>query len=87
MNETRIQQATPEQLIKLLDIELHTVRGRHTGDSGQRRMALVVGGLLFIVGACCSALLILQQMLSDLKQREVARDIQHDAPSSEARNY
>ena len=73
MNETRIPQPRPEQLVKLLDAQLHMTRGRRTEDTGQRRIVVLVGGLLFIVVACGAALLILQHLLSDLRERGAAQ--------------
>ena len=87
MNETRIPQATPEQLVKLLDAQLHMTRGQRTEDTGQRRVVVLVGGLLFIVAACGGALLILQHMLSDLREHGAAQAPQAGGPAGETRNF
>ena len=69
-NETRTAQPTPEQLLKLLDAQLNVARTkRATEDHTPRRIALLAGALLLIVAGCGAALLVLQQMLSDLRQR------------------
>ena len=79
-------QATPEQLVKLLETQLHLTRAKRTGDATPRRTALLVGGLLLIVGGCCAALLILQQMLSDLQRHPPAAPPQNEAPAGETKN-
>ena len=87
MNETRIPQATPEQLVKLLDAQLHLTRGQRTEDTGPRRVVVLVGGLLFIVAACGGALLILQHMLSDLREHGASQVPQAGGPAGETRNF
>ena len=71
VDETRNSQPTPEQLLKLLDCQLTLARTkRSTADTNpSRRTALLVGALLLIVGGCGAALLVLQHMLSDLRER------------------
>ena len=86
MDETRMPQATPEQLVKLLETQLHLTRAKRTGDATPRRAALLVGGLFIIVAGCCAALLILQQMLSDLQHRAPAAAPGMDAPAGETKN-
>lgn len=72
-NETRTAQPTPEQLLKLLDSQLHLARAKRTAtDRAPRRVALLAGALLLIIGGCCAALLVLQHLLSDLQTREIA---------------
>ena len=86
MDETRMPQATPEQLVKLLETQLNLTRAKRTGDAAPRRTALLVGGLIIIVAGCCAALLILQQMLSDLQHRPPVAAPQLDARSGEMQN-
>ena len=70
MDETRNSQPTPEQLLKLLDGQLTLARTkRATADNPSRRTALLIGALLLIVGGCGAALLVLQYLLSDLRER------------------
>jgi hypothetical protein len=66
MNETRNQDSTPDQLLELLDAQLAAARSKRGSPTSRSRVALLVGGLLFILVGCGAALLILQQMLSDL---------------------
>ena len=87
MNETRIPQATPEQLVKLLELQLSAKRGSRTEDTGSRRGVLLAGGLLFIVAACGAALLILQYLLSDLRERGAARTPHTGEPAGEMKNF
>ena len=86
MNETRMPQATPEQLLKLLETQLTLTRARRAADHGPHRAALLAGGLILIVGGCCAALLVLQQMLSDLQQHPPAAPPQTVAPAGEIKN-
>lgn len=67
MKETETQGATPEQLLQILDSQLAAQRSHHAGRSRNRAIILVVG-LLFIVVAAGAALLVLDQMLADLRQ-------------------
>ena len=70
VDETRNSQPTPEQLLKLLDGQLTLARTkRSTADNSSRRTALLAGALLLIVGGGCAALLVLQHLLSDLRER------------------
>ena len=67
MKETGTAQATPEQLLQVLDSQLAMQRVQR-GLPGRNRAMLLVGGLLFICIAAGVALLVLAQMLSDLPQ-------------------
>jgi len=64
--ETGTPEATPEQLVQLLDVQLAAQRS-HRSNSGRNRAIILVVGLLFIVAAAGAALLILDQMLADLR--------------------
>ena len=69
VDETRNPQPTPEQLLKLLDGQLTLARTkRSTEDNSSRRIVLLAGALLLIVGGCGAALLVLQHLLSDLRE-------------------
>lgn len=59
-------QATPEQLVQMLDLQLATERGKRAGRSRNRALILVFG-LLAIVAVGGIALIIAQQMLLDLQ--------------------
>ena len=66
--ETGTPEATPEQLMQLLDVQLASQRS-HRQNAGRNRAIILVAGLLFIVAAAGAALLILDQMLSDLRHQ------------------
>ena len=65
MKETETAQATPEQLLQMLDAQLAMQRAQRD-QPGRNRAMLLVGGVLFIVIAAGVALLVLAQMLADL---------------------
>lgn len=66
--ETGMPEATPEQLMQLLDVQLASQRSQRT-NSGRNRAIILVVGLLFIVIAAGAALLVLDQMLVDLRHQ------------------
>jgi hypothetical protein len=68
MKETETPQATPEQLLQLLDSQLAMQRAERAS-AGRNRVAFLIGGVLFIIIGAGIALLILSQMLSDLPHR------------------
>jgi len=67
VKETETQGATPEQLLQILDAQLSSQRS-HRGVSSRNRAIILVVGVLFILGAAGAALLVLDQMLADLRQ-------------------
>ena len=67
MKETEIEGATPEQLMRMLDGELLSHRSQQK-DRGRNRAIIMVAGLLFIVIGAGVALLVLDQMLAEMKQ-------------------
>ena len=87
VNETRTSEPTPDQLIQLLDSQLTLARADRVGDRAPRRAALLVGGMIFIVAGCCVALLILQQMLSDLHEIPPAANPQTGQSTAQSNNY
>lgn len=62
---TKIAEPTPEQLLKLLDLQIAAQRARRQEAPG-KRASLLVGGLIVIIGGALLALLFLQQMIADL---------------------
>ena len=72
MNEIKLREQTPEQLMKLLDSQLAAKRARHSAAS-QRRTAVRVFGAILIVGLCLAAFLILQYVVTELPPRNGAR--------------
>ena len=69
MNQNKTTDATPDQLLQMLEQQIamqHTKRR-----SGVRHRGLILaGGLLLIIGAAFGALLLLQQMLLDAPRPE-----------------
>jgi hypothetical protein len=81
--ETESEGATPEQLMQMLDLQLNSHRSQRAGASRNRAIILVVG-LLFIVAAAGAALLVLDQMLADLRQNGSAA---HPAENGKNTNF
>jgi hypothetical protein len=73
-NQTETAQPTPEQLLKLLDLQLARERTRREKKSRNRASFLVAGILVIIVGAAVS-LLVAQQLLAELHQRDAIQPI------------
>ncbi|MDR3406586.1 MAG: hypothetical protein P4L99_29140 [Chthoniobacter sp.] len=69
MKETETGQSTPEQLLQMLDAQLAAQRS-HRAQSGRNRATILVVGILFIVIAASAALLVLDQMLMDMRQTD-----------------
>ncbi|HEY3901061.1 MAG TPA: hypothetical protein VGM54_20785 [Chthoniobacter sp.] len=67
MKEIPSPEPTPEQLVQLLDAQLAAHRSQRT-KSGRNRAIILVSGVLFIVVAAGAALLILDQMLMDMRE-------------------
>jgi hypothetical protein len=66
MNENTNPEVTPDELLKVLNTELVTMRKKRAKTNPNSRVVLLAGGLLLILAGCGAALLILQQMLVDL---------------------
>ena len=69
MNETETAGATPEQLLKMLDARMAMQRAQRA-HAGRNRMAILVGGVLFIVVGAGIAFVVLSQMVADLQHGE-----------------
>ena len=82
MKETETAQATPEQLLKLLDLQLSAQR-QHRETSHRNRATILVLGVLFVVAAAAAALLVLGQMVEDY--RTTGAPAQRTAAGSEQR--
>ena len=67
MKEIETTQATPEQLLQILDARLAMQRAQR-GPTGRNRAMLLAGGVLFIIIAAGVALMVLSQMLAELPQ-------------------
>jgi hypothetical protein len=68
MHDTKPSEPTPEQLLKLLDLQIELKRSSRgaNGPPQSRRVLVLMLGILFIVGSCFAALLLLQKRLADL---------------------
>ena len=66
MKEIESNEATPEQLLQMLDAQL-AVQRSHREKAGRNRATILVVGILFIVVVATAALLVLQQMLVNLR--------------------
>lgn len=66
--QTETAQPTPEQLLKLLDLQLAQERGKRARKS-RNRATILVAGILFIVVAAGGALIIAQSLLAEMKDR------------------
>ena len=71
MKETESPDATPEQLMQMLDLQLAAQRSQRA-QPGRNRATVLVAGVLFIIAAAGAALLVLDQMLVDIKADKTA---------------
>ena len=71
MNETEINESTPEQLLQILEAQLAFQRSQRAKSSRNRAIFLVAGILMIVLGAG-GALLVLNQILLDLRQSDRA---------------
>ena len=69
MNESKMPESTPEQLLQVLELQLQVQRAQRQRNAG-RRTAIRVGGVLLILGMAIAALLILQYAMSEFSQRD-----------------
>lgn len=86
MNENRSAEATPEQLIKLLEIQLSAQRAKRQRMSANRTAWRVGGVLLILVGAI-AALLILQYAMSELSARDGGARRRMETTQADGRNF
>ncbi|MEQ1860123.1 MAG: hypothetical protein ABMA13_09320 [Chthoniobacteraceae bacterium] len=78
INPTKSTEPTPEQLLKLLEMQIATKRARRR-TTPRHRAAVVATALLLIVLGAVAALLILQQTVA-----EMPRGNRADAPPTAA---
>jgi hypothetical protein len=71
MKEIEFEQSTPEELLRLIDAQIVAQRSHRTKAS-RNRATILAFGLLFIILAAGGALLVLNQMLLDLRQPDRA---------------
>jgi hypothetical protein len=65
MNDNKTDPTTPDQLLKILELQIAAQRSKRQGGKRHRGLILAGGMILIIVGALV-AFLVLQQMLLDL---------------------
>ena len=65
MNDNKTHEATPDQLLKSLDLQIAAQRAKHQRGTRHRGLILA-GGLILIIAGALVAFLILQQMLLDV---------------------
>lgn len=66
MDQNKTVPPTPEQLLRLLDLELASTRSHRRTADPRRRVLWIMTGFLLIIASCIVALVILRQMLTDL---------------------
>jgi hypothetical protein len=64
-DQTNSSEPTPEQLLKLLDLQIAAKRQRRR-ETPRQRSAVLALALMIIMGGAVVAFLILQQMVADL---------------------
>jgi len=86
MNENKLPEATPDQLLQALEVQLQMQRAKRQRAAGGRT-AIRVGGIFLILGAAVAALLILQYAMTELSTRDRSpkSSAQHDSAAS--RNF
>ena len=67
-DETKTDQPTPDQLLKMLDQQIAEQRKRKKDSRGRRAILLAVG-FMIIFGGLLAALLLFQYMVQDLPRR------------------
>ena len=67
LKETETQGATPEGLLQIIDSQLAAQRSHRKAPS-RNRAIILVAGVLFIVIAAGAALLILDQMVAQIRE-------------------
>ena len=86
MNENRNPEATPDQLLQMLDTQLAAARSKRGSAHPHSRLVLLVGALLLILAGCGAALLFLQQMLFDLPRPSAEETPPRMAERASAKN-
>ena len=67
MKENETNASTPEELLRILDLEIAARRSHREKGSRNRAIILVVGLLIIVMGGG-AALLVLDQMLADMRR-------------------
>ncbi len=64
--KTEIAEPTPEQLLKLLDLQLARERGKRA-NKGRNRATVLITGMVVILAAVGVAVLVAQQMVNEVR--------------------
>lgn len=71
-NENKISQPTPEQLMKLLDLQMESMRSKRT--DSQSRNTVRAASILLILTSAAAALFYLMFVLDDARQEQRGRN-------------
>jgi hypothetical protein len=86
MNETKLSELRPDQLLEALDLQLRMQRAKRR-QSARSRTAIRVGGILLILGSALAGVLILQYVLSEFPRGEQGgRQLMENGPR-QTRNF
>lgn len=85
MNKNATEEATPEQLLSLLELQLAAQRQKRKGRA-QSRPLFLAGSLLLIVGGAVAAFIVLHGMLGNVLQSEGTIPLAPPAQIANARN-
>ena len=86
MNENQPPDATPDQLLRLLDVEIARQRGKRQ-IGAQSRLWFRAGALILIVGAMFAALALLQYLAADLPRQTPPERLPETAQPALFENY
>ena len=86
MNETKMPEPTPEQLLQALELQLQMQRAKRQRAAGGRT-AIRIGGIFLILGAVVAALLILQYAMAELSQRDRPARASVESNAESGRNF
>ena len=86
MNENQPPDATPDQLLRLLDVEIARQRGKRQ-IGAQSRIWFRAGALILIVGAMFAALALLQYLAADLPRQTPSGPPPETPPSAHFENF
>jgi hypothetical protein len=73
MNENKTNEPTPDQLLRMLDVQIAMQRDKRKNTTRNRAIVLV-GGIMIILGGAFIALVILMQRLQDMPRGPVEND-------------
>jgi hypothetical protein len=79
--QTKSTEPTPEQLMRLIDLQIEAQRARRA-QKPKNRATFIAVGLLFIIFAAFASLMLLSQMVQDLPHPERASEPAFEASDS-----